>query len=193
METERWSWKEGDIFFLFSGLCQVQIIKREARGRSLSVSKPEVAGSSARRNAYCGFWCAVKFMFNFWGTVDNSFLFSYDHKRKRGFRNNPTGPAFCIWGNQGQKREIVLQALRGRAEPPAPSCIYVLLPLSLNHFTCAVADSPGKVTSKGNAAFSQGRRELLARGGILCKVWETYWNYQGLEHCRPLHWAFTAS
>lgn len=28
--------------------------------------------------------------------------------------------------------------------------------------------------------------------GLICEVWETYWNYQDLEHSRPLHWAFTA-
>lgn len=28
--------------------------------------------------------------------------------------------------------------------------------------------------------------------GLICEVWETYWNYQDLEHSRSSHWAFTA-
>lgn len=27
---------------------------------------------------------------------------------------------------------------------------------------------------------------------LICEVWETYWNYQDLEHSRSSHWAFTA-
>lgn len=68
VQTEGRSWEERDIFFLFSGLCQVQIIKQKAQGRSLSIFGPEVAGSAlGEEGGQCGFAVPQKIYVQFHG------------------------------------------------------------------------------------------------------------------------------
>lgn len=72
-------------------------------------------------------WCAVKVMLNAGGVGRMGewrvpFYFHMPVKKKdRVSEIVPCKPSFCIWGNGGQKRELVEQAVRGRAAPPPDS------------------------------------------------------------------------
>lgn len=194
METERWSSKEGDIFFLFSGLRQVQIIKRKVQGRSLRISKPEVAGLSVRRrNAYCGF-CVLQNLCSIFGGrwiapfyfhmpikkdgVSEIILwilyFAYEEiKAKRGELLNR------LWR---EKLSSQLLAAFMSCCPPQPKPF---------HMRCGLTPQV-KAHPRVILTFLKVIVRAWLEAGLICKVWETYWNYQDLEHGRRLHWGFTA-
>lgn len=119
--------------------------------------------------------CAVKFMFSLWGWGAGvwivPFSFHMPIKKRWGSRNNLAQASFCIWGNGGQRGNL-LNRLWGEAltPPPSPSCIFVLLSLpKLLHMLPGPILWEGKATSKGNAAFLQGHCESLASGRTYLK------------------------